>query len=65
PFGIDSSFAIACPQWSGNNGYICLARGYVDPETVDRYMETREKHVLGLLGGWSHGPLPRSNGKSS
>ncbi|MFO8182758.1 MAG: hypothetical protein R6U39_01160 [Candidatus Aegiribacteria sp.] len=48
PFGIDSSFAIACPQWSGNNGYICLARGYVDPETVELTTEEVQGHPVDL-----------------
>lgn len=48
PFGIDSCFAITCPQWSGDNGYICLARGYVDPETVELTTEPVEGHPVDL-----------------
>lgn len=48
PLGIDSCFAIACPQWSGDNGYICLARGYVDPETVELTTEPVEGHPVDM-----------------
>ncbi|MBN2608577.1 MAG: hypothetical protein JXA64_05630 [Candidatus Fermentibacteraceae bacterium] len=30
PFGIDSSFAVACPCWTGDHGYVCTCRGYLD-----------------------------------
>lgn len=48
PFGVDSCFAIACPQWTGDNGYICLARGYIDPETVELTTEPVEGHPVDL-----------------
>ncbi|OPL18384.1 MAG: hypothetical protein AVO35_05940 [Candidatus Aegiribacteria sp. MLS_C] len=36
PFGLDSCFAVGCPEWSGENGYVCFVRGYVDSVDITR-----------------------------
>jgi len=37
PFGIDSSFAVSCPCWTGDHGYVCTCRGYLDTLIVSSH----------------------------
>lgn len=46
PFGLDSCFAVGCPEWSDENGYVCFVRGYVD--SVDIFRVEVEGHPVDL-----------------
>ncbi|MBN2586299.1 MAG: hypothetical protein JXR55_03320 [Candidatus Fermentibacteraceae bacterium] len=35
-FGIDSVYAVSCPQWSSDSGYVMLVQGFMVPETSGR-----------------------------
>lgn len=34
PFGMDSCFAVGCPEWTEESGHVCFVRGYVDSVEV-------------------------------
>lgn len=31
PLNVDSMYAVSCPLWTGDNGYVCFIQGYLNP----------------------------------
>ncbi|MCD4775985.1 MAG: hypothetical protein K8S15_08030 [Candidatus Aegiribacteria sp.] len=34
PINMDSVYVVSCPEWTGDNGYICFVQGYVVPVDI-------------------------------